>query len=78
MTPENRHDTLLQVATAAPAGIAVVATKVLGLTIENWVGICGILFLVLQAAYLVWKWRRDILRERRRRPTDPDTDEAPL
>lgn len=29
------------------------------LTLNEWLAVATILYIVLQAAYLVWKWRRD-------------------
>lgn len=31
-----------------------------GKDINFWVGVGGLVFLVLQCGYLIWKWRRDI------------------
>lgn len=64
MTPEHK-DAVLQTLQATPAVTAVWAV-INDLSIENWLGISGIIFLVLQAMYLMWKWRRDIKRERDR------------
>lgn len=75
--PVNRHETALQIATAAPSVLAVVGVKILGLSISDWLGLFGIFFLVLQACYLLWKWRRDIKRERRGQPP-LDTDRGHL
>lgn len=49
------------------ADVAVVAAKVspvalvtvTGLTLNEWVAVVTIAYIVIQAAYLVWKWRRD-------------------
>lgn len=78
MTPEQRHDTLVQAAAATPSILAIVATKLLELPVEKWLGLCGIGFIGLQAAYLLWRWRRDIRRERRRLVMEGDTDEGTL
>lgn len=77
VNPLNRHDTAVQIATAAPSVLAVVWIKILGLSINDWLGLFGIFFLVLQAGYLLWKWRRDIKRERRGQPP-LDTDRGHL
>lgn len=63
MTSDHK-ETATQIAQAIPSILAVIHSKVLGLSIDNWLGLCGIAFLVIQAAYLLWKWRRDWTRER--------------
>lgn len=78
MTPEQRHDAIVQTAAATPSILAIVATKLLSLPIEKWLGLAGIGFIVLQAAYLLWRWRRDIRRERLRGALQPDTGEGDL
>lgn len=67
MKPAN-HETAVQALNAIPATAAVVATKFLGLDISTWLGLFGIAFIALQASYLLWKWRRDYLREKRGLP----------
>lgn len=67
----NRMET---VDTAASAGVKAAATAAPSLTgiamwlsdreMSFWTGVAGIAFIALQAAYLVWKWRRDIRRDR--------------
>lgn len=37
---------------------------VYALTLNEWVAVATILYIIMQGAYLVWKWRRDA-----RRPT---------
>lgn len=56
-----------EAAKAAPP-VAVTATAVAGgLNLNNVVAIATVLYIVLQAGYLIWKWRRDIRVERRKR-----------
>jgi hypothetical protein len=38
---------------------------VFGFTFSDVAAALGCIFLLLQMAYLVWRWRRDIRRERR-------------
>lgn len=81
MTPEQRNDALVQGLSAAPSLAAVLATKVLDLTIDNWLALAGIGFIALQALYLLWRWRRDWKRERQRRAAGlppPETDRGDL
>lgn len=49
---------------APPAAVAVTAFME-GVSLNNVVGIATLVYIVLQAGYLVWKWRRDIRRERK-------------
>lgn len=81
MTPEQRHDALVQGLNATPSLTALLATKVLDLTIDHWLGLAGIAFIGLQALYLLWRWHRDWRRERQRRAAGmppPDTDKGDL
>lgn len=63
LTPEQKHDALVQTAQAVPS-IAAIWAYVAGITPERWLTYWGIAFLALQAGYLLWKWRRDVRRER--------------
>lgn len=65
MTPEAKHDLAAQGWQALPS-LAAIAAWLGGLTIEKWVGICGIGFLVLQAIGYVWRLRRDMRHEAER------------
>lgn len=38
---------------------AVVAASAAGWSLQDWMYIATIGYIVLQAAYLVWKWRRE-------------------
>ena len=82
MTPEQRHDLAVQSLNASPSIAAILATKVLDLSVDTVLGLAGIAFIAVQAGYLLWKWRRDWKRERERRaarqPPPEDTDRAPL
>lgn len=65
MSPETKHEVVVQAALGTPSAAAVLWTKVMGLSIDNWLGLFGIGFIVLQAMYLLWKWWRDIQKARR-------------
>lgn len=39
--------------------VAIVTATILGLTLPDWTAIGGLCLLALQAAYLLWKWRRE-------------------
>lgn len=51
---------------AAPS-VAAVTAWLAGLTVEKWLGILGILFIVLQIVGYLWRLRRDMRREDERR-----------
>lgn len=36
-----------------------------GKDVQWWAAVSGLLFIALQVGYLIWKWRRDIRRDRR-------------
>lgn len=63
---------------AAPSAGAAAGSRALGLPLSDWLVLASIVFVILQAAHLIWKWRRDSRRERERqedrragRPIDP-------
>lgn len=50
---------------AAPP-VTVTATALAGgLSLNNIIGAATLVYIILQAGYLLWKWRRDWRRERR-------------
>lgn len=79
MTPD-RPESIPQALQSAPS-IAAVLTALAGVDLNVMLALVGLAFLVLQIAYLGWRWRRDVLRERERilehRPV-PVTDNAEL
>lgn len=66
MTAEQKHDIVKAGLSTAPAGTAglgatmapVVEAKFLGFTGNTWVVFASLFFITLQAAFLIWKWRR--------------------
>ena len=65
ISPDLKHEVVSQAIACTPSVLAVFWTKVLDLSIDNWLGLSGIAFILLQASYLIWKWRRDAKRPRR-------------
>lgn len=63
LSAEQRHDLSSAGTQIAPGAAAAGATKLGGLPLSEWLVIASMAFVVLQAAYLVWKWRRDSRRE---------------
>lgn len=56
MTPEQKSDVLVEVAKAAPPVAITTAVTVGGLTLNEWVAVATLLYIVLQSGWLVWKW----------------------
>ena len=50
-------------AIASTPSLTAIAMWLGGKDINFWVGVAGLAFILLQAGYLIWKWRRDIRRE---------------
>lgn len=62
----NTETVVTEAAKSAPP-IAVSLASFLGnLSLNNIIGVATLVYIVLQAAHLVWKWRRDIRKERDR------------
>ncbi len=82
MTPENKHDDALTQGAASLPSLGAIGAYLLGVPVEKWAATAGLVFIVLQAVYMLWKWRRDIRREderlRRGEPPPPTTDKAAL
>ena len=57
-----RHDVAVATAQSTPS-LTAVAMWFSNHDVNYWVGIAGLLFILMQAGYLAWKWRRDIRRE---------------
>jgi uncharacterized membrane protein YfcA len=80
LSAEQRHDLVNAGYQAAPGAAAAGGARVAGLPLSDWLVLASLAFVALQAAYLVWKWRRDARRDqerqedrRRGRPV-PETD----
>ena len=75
LSAQQKQDLIVAGAQAAPgvgastaihvAGAPPDVPHILGLTPDLWVFIATISFIALQAAYVIWKWRRDAKREAR-------------
>lgn len=57
-------DIASEAAKAAPPAVITTVAAVGGLSLNNIIGIATLTYIVLQAGYLLWKWRRDWRRER--------------
>lgn len=76
LSVEQKHDLVTSGYQAAPGIGGSVATSSFGLPLSEWLVIASLLFVVLQAAFLAWKWRRmaRLDREARERNEPPDAD----
>lgn len=44
--------------------LTVTAAAIVGFSLDTWVKVCTLGFILMQAAYLAWKWHRDWRRGR--------------
>jgi uncharacterized membrane protein len=56
MTPEQKSDLASEAIKAAPPVAITTAVTIGGLTLNEWVAIATLLYIVLQSGWLVWKW----------------------
>lgn len=56
MSPAQKSDILAEAAKAAPPIAITTAVTVGGLTLNEWVALATLLYIVLQSGWLVWKW----------------------
>lgn len=58
---------ITEAAKAAPP-VTVTATAIAaGWSLNNIIGVATLVYIVLQAGYLIWKWRRDVIHARHQR-----------
>ncbi|NDD85364.1 hypothetical protein EBZ38_13965 [bacterium] len=56
MSPAQKSDVLSEAAKAAPPIAITTAVTIGGLTLNEWVAIATLLYVVLQSGWLIWKW----------------------
>ncbi|MPS98617.1 MAG: hypothetical protein E2581_08965 [Pseudomonas sp.] len=66
LSAQQRQDLVGAGIHTAPGASAGGAFKLSGLPLSEWLVIASIAFVVLQALYLIWKWRRDYKRQAQR------------
>lgn len=79
------HDAVIEAAKATPSLAAIIAA-IGGLTVEKWLAIAGIVFILVQAVIMIWRHIIFLRRERDRltrlleqlRPSESDSDRAAL
>ena len=68
---EPHPDTTRTIGAEAAKAAATAAAAVLGLSLDTWVKIVTIFAILLNAAYSLWKWRRDRLLAKRQDAANP-------
>ena len=58
-----KTDISIEVAFATPPITVVVFHWIAAIPLDKAIGIATLLYITLQSAYLLWKWRRDIKKE---------------
>lgn len=66
LSAEQKQDIAVAIVQTTPGAASAGAARLGGLPLSDWAVIATIGFVVLQAAYLIWKWRRDYKREQAR------------
>lgn len=51
-----KHETAEQTLKALPA---IGGTAIAGLTLNEWVAVATLIYVVLQIGFLIWKWRQE-------------------
>jgi uncharacterized membrane protein len=72
MTPEQKSDIVSEAIKAAPPVAITTAVTVGGLTLNEWVAIATLLYIVLQSGWLVWKWYHAI-KDKKNETQIPDS-----
>lgn len=66
LSAEQKNDLGTAAYHAAPSAAAAGGAGAAGWPLSDWLVLASIAFVFLQAAYLVWKWRRDARRDQER------------
>lgn len=56
MTPQQKIDVVTEVQKAAPPIVVNIAATVGGLSLNEWVMVATLVYIALQAGWLLWKW----------------------
>ncbi|MDR0215561.1 MAG: hypothetical protein LBJ15_16385 [Comamonas sp.] len=67
LSAEQKQDIAGALYQATPGAVTAGGFRLAGLPLSDWLVLASIAFVALQAGYLVWKWRRDYMREADRR-----------
>ena len=66
LSAEQKQDIAIAAVQTTPGAASAGAARLGGLPLSDWVVVATIAFVALQAAYLIWKWRRDYVHEQAR------------
>lgn len=66
LSAEQKQDLAIAAVQATPGAVTTGAYRLGGLPLSDWAVVATIGFVALQAAYLIWKWRRDYRRDQER------------
>ena len=66
LSAEQKQDIAIAAVQTTPGAASAGAARLGGLPLSDWAVVATIAFVALQAAYLVWKWRRDYVHEQAR------------
>ena len=76
LSAEQKQDLGVAVMQTVPGAASASAALLGGVPLSDWAVIATIAFIALQAAYLIWKWRRDYLRAQARQKLSRRTREV--
>lgn len=65
LSAEQKQDIAGALHQITPGAVTAGSFRTFGLPLSDWLVLASIAFVVLQAAYLIWKWRRDARQEDR-------------
>ncbi len=54
-----KQELVSQGVNAVPSALILWCTAIMSITLNQWTAIAGIGYIVLQGAYLIWKWVRE-------------------
>ena len=80
MTPETKHQAIVQGVTATPS-VGFIAAYLNGIPMSAWTALGGLCLIALQFVVTFWRWRRDVRHEEERiarRAPPPETDRSGL
>lgn len=78
LSAEQRQDLAVAAAQSAPGAVVSSSARIADLPLSDWAIVATIGFVALQAFYLIWKWRRDYLREIERKANGRPVPETGL
>ena len=76
LSAEQKQDIAGAAYQATPGAGTAVSFRLAGLPLSDWLVLASIAFVALQAYFLIWKWRRDYLRDQERQRLQQRAREA--